>query len=140
MARFTAAEVTAKWKNRLKMSTPEIQAGIQKVTIAPGVKAARQADVMVRKVQESVTSGRWGRKVAAVSLDEWKGAAIDKGLNRIAAGVDQATAKHEKMAEQLLKNVDESLVEVNKTARGGLEENIQRSVTFQREMAKRKIG
>lgn len=140
MARFTPAEVTAKWKNRLKMSTPEIQAGIDKVTIAPGVKAARQADVMVRKVQEAVTSGRWARKVAAVSVDDWKKAAKEKGLNRISAGVDAASDKHEKMAEQLLKNVDEALAEVNKTPRGDLEANIQRSVTMQREMAKRKIG
>ncbi len=139
MARFTAAEVTAKWKTRLKMATPEIESGIKKVTIAPGVKAARQADLMVRKVQEAVTSGRWARKVSGVPLEEWKESAIKKGLLRIPAGVDAATGKHEKMAEQLLKNVDESLAVVNQTPRGDLEANIQRSVTMQREMAKRKI-
>ena len=139
MAKLTPQEYAEKWGRRLKGSTADIQAGIQRVTEAPGVKAAQQKELMKQKLLEAIENGTWERQVAAVSLDEWKQKALEKGVGRIAAGVDGAMHKQVNMAERLLKNIDEVKSIVDRTPRGDLETNINRMVTQAREMSKRKL-
>ena len=140
MAKVTPAEYAEKWGRRLKGSTEDIRRGINRVSEAPGVAAARQQDLMLAKVTESISSGRWASKVAAVPLDEWKKKATDKGIGRIASGVDAAAATQVGMATELLANVDAAVAMVNQTPRGTLEDNITRMTTFVREMSKSKLG
>lgn len=140
MAKVTPQEYAEKWGRRLKGSTEDIRRGINRVSEAPGVAAARQADLMLAKVTESISSGRWAAKVAAVPLDEWKKKTAEKGLGRIASGVDAAQATQVQMATELLANVDAAVAVVNQTPRGTLEDNITRMTTFTREMAKTKIS
>ena len=139
MARVTAEEYAEKWGRRLKGATEDIRRGVDRVAEAPGIAAARQADLMLQKLTESITSGKWANQVAGVSLEEWKTAIKDKGIARIAAGVDAATPKQREMAQRLLAAVDESVAIVNRTPRGSLEDNIQRMTTFAREMNQRKL-
>ncbi len=140
MARVTPQEYAEKWGRRLKGSTEDIRRGINRVSEAPGVAAARQQDLMLAKVTESISSGRWASKVAAVPLDEWKKKATDKGIGRIASGVDAAANTQVAMATELLANVDAAVAMVNQTPRGTLEDNITRMTTFVREMSKSKLG
>lgn len=137
MAKVNAQEFADKWGRRLKAATPDIQNGIKKVTQAPGVKAAAQSGVMLANLTQSVSDGTWARQVGKVSLQDWQTAALNKGVGRIAAGVDGAQAKVSNMAGKLLSAVDAAAAVVAQTPRGDLETNIQRSVTFQREMAAR---
>ena len=95
---------------------------------------------MLTKITESVSSGRWARKVAAVPLDEWKKKTLEKGVGRIASGVDAAAATQVAMATELLANIDAAVAVVNQTPRGTLEDNITRMTTFVREMAKTKLA
>jgi hypothetical protein len=76
--------------------------------------------------------------VAAVSAEEWKKKTLDKGVARIAAGVDAAAGTQVAMATELLANVDNAVSAANQTPRGTLEDNITRMTTFVREMAKTK--
>lgn len=137
MARVTAQEWAEKWGRRLKGSTQDIQRGIERVTEAPGVAAARQQNVMLQNLQARVADGTWARNVAAVSAQSWKDSALKKGLQRIGAGVDAAQPAAAQMAQTLLANIDAAVAETNRTARGDLQANIQRAVTFMTEMAKR---
>ena len=139
MARVTPQEYAEKWGRRLKGSTEDIRRGINRVSEAPGVAAARQQDLMLAKVTESISSGRWADRVAAVPLDEWKKKTTEKGVGRIASGVDAAAATQVGMATELLANVDAAVAAVNRTPRGTLEDNITRMTTFVREMAKTKL-
>jgi len=139
MAKVTAAEAEEKWSRNLKNSTPDIERGIDRVSEAPGEKAAKQAQLMKTNINKAIDSGRWARNVAAVSLDEWKTKIKEKGIPRIAAGVDAAKGKQVVMFEQLLRNVDEVQAIVARTPRGSLEDNISRMVTNAREMSKRKL-
>ena len=139
MARVNAQQYAEKWSRRLKGSTEDIRAGVERVQEAPGAKAAKQKELMKTKLVEAIDSGRWERNVAAVPLEEWKSKIINKGLNRISAGVDGAQDKQIVMAEKLLRNIDEVQAIVNRTPRGSLEDNITRMTTHAREMAKRKI-
>lgn len=139
MAKVNAQEYAEKWGRRLKGSTEDIRRGVDRVTEAPGVKAAKQADLMKQKLVESIDSGRWQKAVSNVSLDEWKDKIKEKGIARIGAGVDAAASKQVAMAEKLLANVDAAREVVNRTPRGTLEDNITRMTTWAREMHKRKL-
>lgn len=139
MAKVNAQEYAEKWGRRLKGSTEDIRRGINRVSEAPGIAAARQADLMLAKVTESISSGRWAAKVSEVPLEEWKKKTMDKGLGRIASGVDAAAATQVAMATKLLADVDAAVAVVNQTPRGDLEANITRMTTFVREMSKSKL-
>lgn len=136
MAKVTAAEYTEKWNRRMKGSTEDIRRGVGKVTEAPGMAAAKQQALMLEKLTASIMSGKWAKAVSAISVEDWKQSTLNKGLQRIAAGVDGATPAMQQKAQELLAKVDSAVNEVNKIPRGNLEQNIQRMVAFTRAMAK----
>lgn len=136
MARVSASEAVTKWGTRTKAASQDYVAGINKVQEAPGVAAARQAGLMLANLMASINSGEWAAAVAAVPLSVWKDAAVKKGAQRIAAGVDGATPQMQQIFTQLLAQVDAAVAEVNQTPRGDLETNIARAATFARAMAK----
>lgn len=139
MARLTAQEAADKWARNLSGSTEDIRKGIERVDVAPGQKAAASADVMLARLTESVRNGTWARKVAGVPLDEWKRKTLEKGLGRIAAGVESAREKQAVMYEQLLRNVDAATAKVHAMPNITLEDRINRMVTYTREMAGKKL-
>ena len=139
MAKLTAAEATEKWGRRLKGSGEDIRRGIDRVTEAPGQKAARAADKMLAGVQQSISDGTWQSQVAGVSLEEWKEKAKNKGIGRIAAGVDAAMPKHVQTMERVLAAVDATKAEVDRMPSTTLEDRINRMVAFSRGMSSRKI-
>ena len=134
MARVNASEYAEKWGRRTKGATDDYRKGVERTSTAPGELAAQQADLMARKVAESIASGKWQRAVAGVSLQDWKTAALNKGAGRIAAGVDGAQTKQVQMAEKLLANVDRAVAAANQTPRGSFEDNINRMISFARSM------
>jgi hypothetical protein len=136
MARLTAAEMTEKWSRRVKAAGTDMAAGINRVTEAPGVAAARQSNVMLANLQARVSDGTWGRRVSGVSLQDWKDAAIKKGVQRVAAGVDGSMSKTQQVFGDVLAAVDAAVAEVNRTPRGDINTNIQRAVTFMQAMAR----
>lgn len=137
MAKLDATAMQDKYARRLKAAGQDITAGINRVTTAPGAKAATQAQVMINNLTARVADGTWQKRVAAVSVDQWKAAAIGKGVGRIAAGVDAAKDKTIAMFGKVLSAVDASVQVVEQTPRGDLQTNIGRAVTFMNEMAKR---
>src|SRR5712664_2986354 len=137
MPRISAAEMADKWQRRLKAAAPDITSGIKRTSEAPGAKAARQQAVMLNNLAESVNSGKWAKRVGAVSLQDWQNAAINKGVGRIAAGVDGAKDKATQAFGDVLADVDATLAEVDRTPRGDLSTNIQRAVTMMTGMAAR---
>lgn len=139
MAKVTPEEYAEKWSRRLKGSTEDIRRGIDRVTVAPGISAAKAADRMLAAVTEAVSSGRWADAVAKVPLDEWKDSFEKKGLGRIAAGVDAATPKQAAMAAKLLAAVDAAAAKANALPKGTIEDSINRMATYVREMNKAKI-
>src|SRR3990167_11290530 len=100
MARVNATQYAEKWAGRLKGSTEDIRRGVQRVTEAPGQAAARSKDLMRTKINQSIDDGTWETQVAAVSLPDWQKSVVDKGLNRIATGVDAAKPKQVAMRSE----------------------------------------
>ena len=136
MARMTPAEAREKHARRLKASIPDIEAGVDRVTEAPGKKAAAKADKMLAGITESVRNGTWARRVGAVSLEEWKTKMKAKGVGRIAAGIDAAAAKTEDFFAQLFSYQDSIKGKLEGMPDLTLEDSINRMTTWVRDMAK----
>lgn len=134
MAKVTPAEYAEKWKRRLSGSTEDIRRGVNKVTQAPGQSAAAAQDRMLAGVNDAVTSGRWARKTAAVTLEQWKGAALEKGLGRIASGATAAESKMARTAQTLLPAVDAAAAAARSMPKGTIEDSIARAGEFMRRM------
>ena len=113
--------------------------GADRVTEAPGMKAAQKADKMLAGVQRAISDGSWQKAVASVTLPEWQEAYKMKGIPRVAAGVDGAMNKQVQMAERLLSAVDAAVAEVDRMPDTTLEDRINKSVAYMRKMAEAKI-
>lgn len=135
MARVNAAEYQEKHARRLKASTEDIRKGIKRVTTAPGIKAAESQELLIAKFTEAVRSGKWAEKVAGVSLQDWQDSFLNKGVDRIAAGIDNAKAKTIASAEKLLANVDTAAGEVERMPKGTIDDSINRMTHYARRMS-----
>ena len=134
MAKLTPAQYAEKQARNLKNSLPDIRAGIERVSTAPGVAAAAAQTRMKDNLNRSIDDGRWAAKVRGVTLEEWKNAALNKGVDRIAAGIDQAHDKQVQMAGRLLAAVDSSAAKSNAMPRGTIQDSIARMTTFVEDM------
>lgn len=124
--------VAQAWAQRLGASTQKITDGINAVTVSPGQKAAAQANVWLANT--TAAQGKFARNAAAVPLQTWKDAAINKGVQRIAAGAQAAEPKMAQFLTRFLPFVDTSVRSL--PPRGNLEANIARMTTHVRNMAK----
>lgn len=89
--RLDPAQAAQNWVTGLSQAGTKIQQGVQAVSEAPGVKAARNAQGYINGVQANVQ--KWQRKVAAVSLGDWVTAMTQKGVPRVAQGAQAAQPK-----------------------------------------------
>jgi hypothetical protein len=137
MARTTPEEYMEKWGRRLKGAGQDIRAGVERTTVAPGIAAAQASDKMLAGITEALNSGKWQRAVAGVSLQDWKEATVNKGINRIAAGVDASMSKNRVKVEKLLSDVDSSVSEIARMPSTTFQDRIQRMVSFSEAMHRR---
>ena len=136
MARLTPEEYASKQARNLKNSLPDIRSGIERVSPAPGASAAAAQSRMKDNLIRSIDDGRWAAKVRGVSLEEWKTAALTKGVDRIAQGIDQAHDKQVQMAGRLLAAVDSAAQKSNALPKGTIQDSIARMTTFVEDMHK----
>jgi hypothetical protein len=136
MAKLTAEQYAEKQARNLKNSLPDIRMGIERVSSAPGQAAAAAQQRMKDNLNRSIDDGRWAAKVSGVSLEQWKQAALTKGVDRIAQGIDQAHDKQVQMAGRLLAAVDSSASKVKNMPKGTIQDSIARMTTFVEDMHK----
>lgn len=131
----TPEAAAGKWSRRLKGATQEIREGIDAVDVAPTEMALKKIDKMKTRLLEAFDSGKVARGLKRVGLEEWKRAARDKGVGRIAAGVDEAGPKMEQFMGELLPHIGRGQAEIEKLPDLTLEDSINRVGTFIRHMA-----
>lgn len=136
MARLTPAEFREKHARRLKGATEDMRLGVERVSESPTAKAAAKKDKMKARLMASLDSGKWERGLRRVSLEDWKSKMINKGIGRIAAGIDESAAKVEAFAAELLPFQDRLRDDIKKLPDVTLEDNINRMTSFVRGMAK----
>lgn len=135
MPKLTPSEATEKHARRLKGATEDIRRGVERVQEAPGMQAAKKVEKFRQNLVESIDNGKWARRVASVSLTEWQGLMMDKGIPRIAAGVDAASGKIEDFFGQLFahqEGLERKVASMNDLT---LEDSINRMTTWVRGMA-----
>lgn len=126
-----AATVAQNWATRLGQSTQAITDGVNGVTVAPGQAAARQKNVWVNNT--TAAANKWAANTAAVSVDEWRQAMINKGVPRISTGATAAVPKMQSFMTKLLPYVASTVSSL--PPRGDLNANISRMVAFTQKMA-----
>lgn len=139
MARKSPQDTADKWSKNLKGSTDEIRKGVNRVTEAPGVAAAAKVDKMKQRLVQSIDDGTWEERVSAVSLEEWKRKTLDKGIQRISAGVDAANGKVVDFHNQLADHQETIDRELDGMPDISLEDGIARSAAQIRAMSKFKF-
>lgn len=140
MARKTGAEWAAKWKKRTNAAGEEMRDGINAVSEAPGQKAAAKADKMLAGITEAITSGKWAKRVASVTLEEWRDAMLNKGVGRVSAGVENAMPKMAEIGDRLLTAVYRQADRVNAMDDTSFEARLNKMVEFARGMHDEKIS
>ncbi len=135
MGAKTPADFAEKWGRNTKGAVQDYAKGVRAVSTAPGQAAAQRADAYLSGVQRSVSEGKWQERVAAVGLSEWQSKTIDKGVPRIAQGVDSAQPDVMRFAAEVLPHIEAGRSALEATPRGDLETNLNRMVTFSRHMA-----
>lgn len=136
MSKLTPQEYQQKQATRLKAAIPDMKAGVSRVTVAPGQQAAAKADKMLNNLTAAVQSGKWAKRVSAVSLEDWKRQMIDKGSTRIATGIDAAAPKVVDFASQFLPFLDGVQAKVKAMPDLTLDDNVERMAVAVREIAK----
>lgn len=112
MAKLTPSEFAAKWARNLSASASDIVAGAERVTEAPGKKAAAAKDVWVGKMTSKATQDRWERRVGAVSLEEWKAKMREKVPSNLPSGVAGAESKVADFGSKLLPYIEANVGKV----------------------------
>lgn len=134
--KVNAEQFVEKHARRVKGALEDMRQGVERVTEAPGVRAAKKADKMRANLLEALDSGKWQRRVAAVTAEEWKAAMLNKGVNRVAAGIDAAHDKVRAFAEQLLSYQANLMSQVENMPDLTLEDSIARATAWIRGMSK----
>lgn len=125
--RGDAASIQAKWLRNIQAATPDVQAGIARVTQAPGMAAAKQVDAWQNNTVNA--RAKWQRNTAAVSLQSWQASATD-GVQRIAQGAQSKQNKVGDHLQSFLPFLQQGMDKVNAMPKGSLAQNIARMVAM----------
>ena len=138
--KLTPEQYQKKQAQRLKAALGDMREGIERVTEAPGAKAAKAADKWHAAVSQPDVKAKWQRRVGSVTLDDWKSKMINKGLPRVSAGIDNAAPKVIKFAAELFAHQNKLLEQLKTMPDLTLEDSINRASWWIREMNKFKRG
>jgi len=134
--RLSAAEFAEKHIRRTKAASTDMRAGVERVTEAPGKKAAVKQEKMKANLVAAIDSGKWARRTASVTLEDWKKDMLEKGVGRVSAGLDRAADKIEAFAEELIVHENALLAKVGDMPDLTLQDSINRATTWIEGMAK----
>jgi hypothetical protein len=140
MARVNAQQYAELWSQRLTAAQPRIRQGIEQTSESPAAKAVQAEAKFRQNLNQAIDDGRWRDSLGKVTLQDWKSATIDKGLPRLAGGVQQVvnSGAQAKMAQRLLQAVDASVSSISDMPSTTLDDNINRMTSFVRAMSQYK--
>lgn len=135
MATKNAADVTQKWADRLSGATDAIRKGIAAVTVSPTQQAAAAADLWQSRVNDPAVKAKFARNASRVTLEQWKSAALDKGVARVAQGAQAAKPKMQSFMQDFLPFVQNVAAQVQSMPKTTAEDRINRMVAQARATA-----
>ena len=132
MAKITPQEAAAKWAQRTAAATADVARGIDRVTTAPGQKAAAAADKWHARVTGA--KDKFRDNAGAVSLGEWQEAA-KAGVARIATGVQAKQGKMERFQTEFFAHLDRGKATIDSMPTTSLEASIAKATAQMRHNA-----
>lgn len=136
MAKLTGAAYADKWGNHLKSASDAITSGVEAVSVSPTISAAAKKDKMRAGILKAIDSGKWEAGLKKVTLQDWTTAMKERGIPRIAAGVDGAMSDMAAFGEELMAYQETLKTKIAKMPDTTLDENLARMTEFVRGMAK----
>lgn len=124
---LTSAQVAAKWSQNTSAAQQSYKDGVNAVQVAPTQVAAQHLDRYINGVNAAVSSGKMAAKLNAVTLDQWKTAAVNKGAPRIALGVQNAVGKFTTFMDKWLPYQEQLKAKIASMPKGGVAEAQARS-------------
>ncbi len=134
----SAQSVAQKWVRSMQGATQSMRDGVQSVTEAPGVRAAASVDLYKQKVMEAADSGKYADGCRSVSLEDWRRAYLEKGLQRVGTGATAAQTKQEAFFSWLLPIAEASKADVASMPKGTLEDSKARMLRNMENMSRAK--
>lgn len=138
MARVSPEEAAQKWASRTAAAAQDYARGVQRVQTAPGALAARQSQKYLARVQQNVQ--KWQHNVSRVSLGEWQQAAVEKGAQRLATGVQQSQGKMAAYMAEALPHIDRGLAQLQQMPSLTLEDSKARAAFWIDHMSRFRRG
>jgi hypothetical protein len=132
--RVSPQEAATKWKERLSAATGEIERGVAKVTVAPGMAAAAQMQKYLNGVTENAQ--KWRTNVSKVSLAEWQESMKNVGIPRISQGAAAKVGKVEQFQAEFQPHLEAVMKQVNSMPSTTQAQRIQRAVAMMEGNAK----
>jgi len=130
------SQFASKWSQNSQAAGEYIKQGVERVTEAPGKKAAAQVAKMRQNLVASLDNGKWAARVGAVSVEQWKEKMINKGLARHAQGVQEAEGKMEAFGARLLPHIASGQMKIEKMPDLTLQDSKNRAVAWIDHMSK----
>lgn len=124
--KVSASDAAANWGTGFGAAGPKYIAGVNAVTVAPGVLASQNVNGYLAGVQAGAPT--WQKKMASQDLGTWKQQTATVGAQRLATGATKGQAKIQSFFQQFipdLTNIVGSLPQ-----RGTYEANMARSRAF----------
>jgi len=129
MPKVSPQDGAKKWADNTKRGIQYVAAGVDRVTESPTQKAAEKLDKMLQNFMEAVQSGKIKRGLERVSLQDWKDAMKNVGVQRIAGGVDaKGLSKMEAFTAEFYPFLERLQAEIDDMPDTTLEDNISRMV------------
>lgn len=132
MARLTPQEAADKWAQRTAAATADVARGIDRVTTAPGQKAAQASGKWLAKVSQA--EQKFADRSRSVPLQDWQ-AAAKLGTQRIAAGVQAKKGKMEAFQSEFSQHLDRGKAAIDSMDTSTLEGAIAKATAQMRHNA-----
>jgi len=135
--RVTPEEWVEKHGRRTVAALDDMRKGVEKVKEAPTLKAAsdKAQAKMKAKWLAAMDSGKIKRRLASVTLEDWKKDMLEKGVGRVASGIERSKAKRLEFAKQLIEYQNNLLPKIEEMPDLTLEDSINRMTEWVRGMA-----
>jgi len=111
--KLSPTEIAKKQIRRVDQSTEDYKVGINAVTEAPGMAAAKKEEKMRINLLASLDSGKWRDHVSRVTLESWKKSTLEKGAARLSSGIHDAEPKIIAFHEKFDPFLDAAMAKVN---------------------------
>lgn len=132
--RLDANSVLKKWQNNAQNSVESIKTGVNAVTTAPTQQAAASADLWQQRVSSQSAKDKFTSNLQKVSLQDWKTAMLNKGVNNYTNGVREGSQKMLKFLNDFLPVAAASADQVSTMPKGTEQASIDRFVANMRNM------